>query len=221
MASATTLKSPVARPIAVFDFDGTIVDSLDVMIDEYNRVAARFRVKPLNRADMPRLRSLRANEALKEHNVSFWKLPFLVHTMRGAMRRHLASLPACEGMLPALRALVQAGGRCSVLSTNSSANIQGFLAQHDMHVFEHVVGGASMFGKASALRALIRRAGFDRDSVFYVGDEVRDVAAARAAGVRSVAVGWGYAARDALVSQNPDFLVDTPEQLLALLRPTA
>jgi phosphoglycolate phosphatase len=43
------------------------------------------------------------------------------------------------------------------------------------------------------------------------------VTAASAAGVRSIAVSWGYAAREALVAHEPDHLVDRPEQLVPLL----
>jgi phosphoglycolate phosphatase-like HAD superfamily hydrolase len=205
------------RPIAIFDFDGTLADSLDVVIDEYNRLAPRFRVKPVDRRELPRLRTLKGPTALREHNVSFWKLPFLVHTMRRALHERVTDLKPFVGIPDALQALAQAGCSCSVLSTNSTANIQHFLGAHKLSMFEHVAGGASMFGKAAALKKLIQRAKLDRARVHYIGDEIRDVAAAKAAGVRSIAVSWGYAQREALAALNPDHIVDTPAQLVQLL----
>lgn len=74
-----------------------------------------------------------------------------------------------------------------------------------------------MFGKPRALRRLIQRAQLNADAVYYIGDEVRDVTAASEAGVRSIAVSWGYAARDALVAHEPDHVVDRPGQLVSLL----
>lgn len=206
------------RPIAIFDFDGTIADSLELAIDQYNQVAPRFRVKPIERGSLRRLRTLTPREAMKEHNISFWKLPLLVRAMRKAMHDHVDRVQAIAGVVPALHSLSEAGCRCSILSTNSTANIARFLARHELSMFEHVAGGSSMFGKAAALKRLMRRTGLDARSVFYVGDEVRDVAAAAAAGVRSIAVSWGYADRNALLAEKPDHLVDHPTELVELLR---
>ncbi len=203
--------------IAIFDFDGTLADSLDIVIDEYNRIAPRFRVKPVDRADLPRLRALKGPAALREHRVSFWKLPFLVHSMRSALHARVADVRPFAGIPEALRALEQAGCRCSVLSTNSAANIERFMHAHQLKMFDHVAGGASMFGKAGALKKLLKRRGLDQARVHYIGDEIRDIAAAKAAGVRSIAVSWGYAQRTALAALNPDHIVDTPEQLVEIL----
>ena len=209
---------PQAGPTAIFDFDGTIADSLELAIAAYNRLAPRFGVKTVEPSELPRLRLLSGKEVLREHGVVFWKLPFLVRSMRLALREHMDTLQPLPNVAPALRALAAAGVRCCILSTNSSANIRRFLVNHDLHVFEHVAGGASMFGKARALRRLIRRANLDPRSTLYIGDEVRDLAAARAANIGSVAVTWGYAHRDALRARAPSYVVDTPDELLAIFR---
>ena len=50
----------------------------------------------------------------------------------------------------------------------------------------------------------------------YVGDEARDMEAARRAGVHSVGVTWGFNNRSALEKANPEKLVDKPKDLLKL-----
>jgi phosphoglycolate phosphatase len=107
------------------------------------------------------------------------------------------------------------------LSSNSSDNIREFLRRHQLDDFDLVCTASNVFGKAKPLRKLVRRAHWSAADVFYIGDEVRDVLAARDAGVRSVAVTWGYSARAALVSAEPEFLVDTPEELIDMLRRAA
>ncbi len=203
--------------IAIFDFDGTIADSLDFVLAQYNQLAPRFRVKPVVREELPRLRALPASAILKEHGVSFWKLPLLVATIRKTMRAHVEAIEPHEGIIEALRALAERGVRCSVLSTNSTENIQRFLAKHELRMFEHVAGGVGMSGKARALTRLMARAGVAAKDVVYIGDEVRDVEAATKAGVRSIAVSWGYTARDALVAHAPTHVADAPGDLVTLL----
>jgi phosphoglycolate phosphatase len=204
-------------PTAIFDFDGTIADSMELALSEYNRLAPRFRIKSVDRSDLPRLRTMKARAAMKEHGVSFWKLPFLVSSMRAAMHQHVDGLKPIEGVAEVLRALVARGCRCSILSTNSSANIARFLGHHQLELFEQVVGGSSVFGKARALKRLIRRGQLEASRVYYIGDEARDVDAATAAGVRSIAVSWGYADRAALAGHAPTHIVDQPADLLRLL----
>jgi phosphoglycolate phosphatase-like HAD superfamily hydrolase len=51
----------------------------------------------------------------------------------------------------------------------------------------------------------------------YVGDEVRDIVAARKAGVDVAAVSWGYNTREVLAKHEPDYLIERPELLPTLL----
>jgi len=55
--------------------------------------------------------------------------------------------------------------------------------------------------------------------MLYVGDEIRDIRAARKVGIAVAAVTWGFNSQEALAAENPDFLVDSPEKFLALCRP--
>jgi phosphoglycolate phosphatase len=206
--------------VVIFDFDGTIADSLQLVIQSYNRIAPLYRAKRVNIDDLPRLRREKAKAVLREHNIAFWKLPILVSHMRYAMGSRVDSVQPFEGIVDALRALRAAGVRCSVLSTNSSANIDRFLRRYDAQVFHPIAGGASMFGKARALRKLIAREGWRPDQVVYVGDEVRDIEAAQRAGIRACAVSWGYADPSALKAHAPWRLAERPEQLTQLLAAT-
>lgn len=62
-----------------------------------------------------------------------------------------------------------------------------------------------------------RRLGLAPEACWYVGDDLRDIEAGRAAGMVTVACGWGYCGAHAPSSWGADFLIDTPAELLALL----
>ncbi len=53
--------------------------------------------------------------------------------------------------------------------------------------------------------------------MFYVGDEVRDVVAARQAQVKSIAVTWGFNTLTALQQAQPHALIEQPQELLTIL----
>jgi phosphoglycolate phosphatase len=154
-------------------------------------------------------------EALRAQGVPLLALPRLASRVRERLRARMPVVRAFEGIEAALHALRAAGCRTGILTSNARENVEAFLGQHALPPFDHVSCGASLFGKPALLRSLIERAGADPPESVYVGDEVRDIAAAKAAGARSIAVTWGYAHRDALAAQAPDHLVEAPADLAA------
>lgn len=64
---------------------------------------------------------------------------------------------------------------------------------------------------------ILRRTGVAPDEALHVGDSAIDVQAARAAGIRSVGVTWGFRSREELVGARADAVIDRPDELLNLL----
>lgn len=62
-----------------------------------------------------------------------------------------------------------------------------------------------------------RRLGLPANQCAYVGDDLRDIQAARAAGMPSVAARWGYLGASPVEEWGADAVIDHPEQLLSLL----
>lgn len=84
--------------------------------------------------------------------------------------------------------------------------------------FLQIYGGVGVFGKGPALRQLLRDQNFDVTQAVYVGDELRDVEAAKSIGMRVVAVSWGFASRQNLEAAKPTGLADNPEELMRILQ---
>ena len=82
--------------------------------------------------------------------------------------------------------------------------------------FREIFGSDFHFSKKEKIDHALEKYGIPREQAFYIGDTVGDILEARAAGVRSVAVTWGWHDRERLVAVSPDFIVDTPEGLLSL-----
>lgn len=62
-----------------------------------------------------------------------------------------------------------------------------------------------------------KRIGVLPEHCWYVGDDLRDIQAGQAAGMTTIAAAWGYCGEAAPATWNADVLVDTPQQLFALL----
>lgn len=215
----STLAPPVEH--VIFDFDGTLADTFDHVFDLYNRTAAWLRLRRVSRDEVGHLRTLRPVETMRALSVPVWKVPILAWSVRRGLRARMREMSPFPGIDAALSGLRARGVRCSVLSTNSRDNIERFVTHHGLAYFHALAGGSSVFGKAGHLRRFLAEHGLDASRTVYVGDEVRDIEAARAVGLRCVSVTWGFSHRDALVAASPDLVVDSPEALLAALTDNA
>ncbi len=210
---------PAASQLAIFDFDGTIADSLSDVLAMYNQIAGQMGFRTVEDEHVPYLRTLGPREVAKELKVPFWRVPQIAAAVRKAMHARMDELRPFEGMVEMLHELWQRGVRTAIVTSNGHDNVSTFLTRHGIDRFEHVSCGVGLFGKASRLKKVTRAPEFAGLNTFYVGDEIRDVKAASTAGLRSVAVSWGYAERAALEAQRPDYLVHGPHELLSVLAP--
>ena len=204
-----------AKQAIIFDFDGTIADSLPAVIKVFEDLSKRpQRFTP---TEVEELRHLNLIEIAAALNIPKWKTPFLLFRGRGMMRHHLRSITLQPGMSELLPELARTHD-LYILTSNSRSNVQKYLSWHGLDgCFTGITGGASLLGKAPRLLQLLKRAGIDAEHTWYVGDEIRDIEAARAAGMPVVVASWGYNSRESLQKANPDALIDTVEELRKVL----
>lgn len=193
--------------LVLFDFDGTLADSLVVALDVYNGVARELGV-PVISADDAALRRMSPREALRSRGIPLWKVPRLVSAVRDGLRSRMDEIPLFPGIDAAVHALVGEGLRCGIVSSNARENVEACLGRHGVVDLEVLGAGTSLFGKASMLAKVLKKTGVAPANAIYVGDEVRDIVAAREVGMRSVAVSWGFADREALAQERPSAIVD-------------
>ena len=76
---------------------------------------------------------------------------------------------------------------------------------------------APILEKDRAIKELLSQQALAPDEMIYIGDEMRDVDACRKVGMKIIAVCWGFNSKAALERKSPDYLVESPEELLKLL----
>lgn len=199
-------EAPPAAPyaLAVFDFDGTLADSFPWFAGVLNGVADRYAFRRVRAGEEAMLRGLDARALLGHLGVARWRLPFIVRHMRRLAARDAACLPLFPGMADCLRQLAGGGVALAIVSSNREATIRRVLGPELSALITHWQCGAALFGKPRKLRAVLRRAGVPARRAVLIGDEMRDIEAARGVGMASAAVAWGYNAGAALRAAGPD-----------------
>lgn len=201
--------------LVIFDFDGTLADSMAAGLTIFNRLAPELGYAPV--ADIAAARHMTGRQFLRHHRIWFWRLPRLVRRFQAAAADEAHKLALFPGLADVLAGLHARGVRLGILSSNREDNIRRCLAANGVEgLFGFVVGYPKLFGKGKALRRLVRAERVPVGEVLYVGDEVRDIEAAKRAGVASAAVTWGFHADGLLKDAGPDHLLTDPRQLLEL-----
>lgn len=202
----------------IFDFDGTIADSMVVMTEAYNRAARIYGSDLITDNNIQQLRYMHARDVLQQLKIPYLKLPFVIFSTLSYFKTVIKDVKPFLFIPGILEQLVKDNYTLYVISTNSPENIQLFLKQHDIAVFKEILScGGYIFGKSEIIKKLLQKEQIDPKTSIYVGDEVRDIEAAHQAGVTSVAVGWGYNAPEKLKESRPDFLIENSQEFISLV----
>ncbi len=192
--------------IAAFDFDGTLADTMPWFNSILNTVADKYGFRKIDASEREQLRSREASEILKFLNIPLWKLPAIMAHVRSLMQEIDPSVQVFDGIPEALARLKANGLRLAVVSSNSVENVQRVLGAEPAALFDDYECGTDLFGKAAKIDRLLKQHGTPPERFLLVGDEMRDIDAARKAGVRVGSVAWGYNHVDALRGRGPDEL---------------
>jgi phosphoglycolate phosphatase len=199
----------------IFDFDGTIADSFHYVVDFLVEEAKHEKLSP---EDIEQYRGMSMVAIARRLGHPWWRLPSLLMKGRRKMHAVVRHMEPFDGMPDVIRKTHNEGHELFIVSSNSVYNVHAFLHKHRLHTyFLEIYGGISLFGKAPALRSLIKEQNFDVNNCVYVGDELRDVEASQSLGMRVVAVSWGFARTSDLEQLKPTALVHSPQELLRVL----
>ncbi len=210
---------PATLRLAIFDLDGTLVDSAPDLHAALDRLAARRGLAPYARPQVTEMIGDGA-KALVERALAARGQPYdpaaLAEFLADYEARSCETSRPFDGIEAALAALAASGWRLAVCTNKPIVATRRMLAELGLAPrFAHVVGGDSLPARKpdpAPVRALLAEAGVAAGAAVMVGDHANDILAARGAGVRSVFCAWGYG-RDC----GADARADRPEDLPGLL----
>ena len=208
-------------PVVLFDLDGTVVDSGGIILASMRHATRTVLARELSDRELLAHVGGPGLEA-QMHALDPARADELVAVYRAHNEPLHDTLEACTGMEHVLAALKQRGCRLGVVTAKRRTTVELAFAKLPLgHLFESVVGGDETERHKPDPEPLLvaaSRLGAEPDECAYVGDSPFDVRAAKAAGMYAVAVTWGRIHdRARLEAEQPDAIVDTAEELLAVL----
>lgn len=207
------------QKVIIFDFDGTIADTVEALVVIANRLAIEFDYPQITPEELGLLRNLTSREIIKYSGISVFKIPFLVKKVKGELKKKISELKPISGIKESLFILKEKDYRLGIITSNSEENVREFLKINNLDdVFEFIYSGVTIFGKTTIINNVLRQKQIKPSEAIYVGDETRDIEASQKANIKVIAVTWGFNNEEVLSKQNPDFVIRNPRELVDVIQ---
>jgi pyrophosphatase PpaX len=210
----------------LFDLDGTLIDSVRLILDSYHHTLDVHGFPPrtdehwLSGMGTPlrvQFRDWAHDPALLEQMIATYRDYNITHH-----DRMVSVYPGVPEVIKELRSLGLSMGL--VTSKNRVGAVRGLEHVGLMEFIDVIIGADDVVNPKphpEPVQLAAQRLGVGREGVVYVGDSIHDMQSGRAAGVETAAVLWGPFGRDHLEATEPDYWLETPTDLLQMIRPRA
>ena len=210
--------------LAVFDMDGTILDTLDDLTDSLNHVLDIFCMPRRTRREV---RSFMGNgiRRLIELGVPSGTPEDITDKVYLSFSDYYPDHCAIRtgpypGILSLIDTLRRHGMQTAVVSNKVDCAVQLLCAQYFPDAFDAVAGeqpGIRRKPCPDAVNHVLSVLGIPREEAVYLGDTEVDIRTAVNAGMDCIAVDWGFRDRSFLQGLHPTFLISSPEEAVRIL----
>lgn len=201
----------------ILDFDGTIAESLDFVIQTVIKRSGKYSYLKLDPGQVKTLVRGGSGKLIQFLKLEGSQISRLLDDIRDDLGANLLKIKTYENVPNTLLKLHQKGLKLGILTTNTKSNVENFLSKQKINYFDFIYSESGLFDKGKLISKALKENGLKTNETVYVGDEDRDILAAKEAGIKSVAVTWGLNSKLHLKSYKPDFVISKPKELLSII----
>lgn len=209
---------------AIFDLDGTLLDTLGDLCDSVNCAVMRRGFAAVTEEQTRQrvgngVRSL-IEQCIPENKRTRSMVDICLDEFRTAYQaRMMNRTQPYEGILPLLKQLHRMGVAVGVLSNKYDVAAKALIRHYFGDLVQITYGERPDTPRKpdpTSTLQLLRELGGDATTTLYIGDSAVDIQTAKNAGLTAVGVTWGFRSADELRAAGADALVDSPDALLSL-----
>ena len=201
----------------IFDFDGTLANTENVIFRVYNEIAKKYGYKEITHDYIDELKHQPIHNIIKDLGVPYLKVFSLIKKGQKLMKEYHKSMdPYEEDLKETLKILKSKLSYKGIISSNSKKNINTFLKNEKIDTMDFIIS-SPLFSKEIKINKLKKKLKLKDEDILYVGDEVRDIVSAKKANIDIASVTYGYNTKEYLSSENPTYFIDDLKELFNII----
>lgn len=206
--------------VILFNFNGTIVNTKLLAIDIFNEIAKKQGYKKISEEEVLHLSTLSIRDRCKKLNVPIYKMPLVGIAIKRRYQTFIPNLTPVLEISEMLKELKRQGYKLGFLTSNKKDATSKFLINNSINIFDYSHYTFNPFSKSKDISVFLKNNKLKKEEVIYIGDELRDIKAAKKNGLLCIAVAWGYDSLDLLKTGDADFVAKQPKDILDILSDT-
>ncbi len=196
----------------LFDFDGTIADTISAGLEIINSHAEKYGYKRLDGDINTHFSAL---QLVKLAEIKFWKLPYLIYQLKKKLAEKSDELKILSEAPELIKKLNDEGYELGILTSNSFKTVKAFLKKYELDsFFSFLRTDVSLFGKKKALKKAKK---VINKKIIYIGDELRDIEACRKNDIPIVSIPWGLNSFESLEEHNKGLVAKNANEAYNLI----
>ncbi len=210
--------------VAIFDLDGTILDTLD---DLKNSVNYALKKNSLPERSLSEIRSFVGNgiRILIEKSVPYETELKAVDSVFDDFKIHYKHHSAdntkpYDGIIETLKAIKHSGVKLAVVSNKADFAVQTLVDEYFPQLFDYSVGekdGVRRKPYPDSVLMVLKQFNCQKGEAVYIGDSEVDVETAENVGIDCIAVTWGFRDSEILEKLNPKYIISKPNEIFRII----
>jgi len=198
----------------MFDYDGVIADSQEILFDNFKKACHTHQYQVFDSMEsFLDMFDKNFYESLMDRGVPAEGITMICKSLS-------ENLALCKTPMkffadtPEMLSELARNNIVIIITSSISRAVEQNLQENNIKGVRDVIGAEKETNKVKKITRSMQD--YPDGSYYYIGDTKGDIIEGRKAGVKTIGVSWGWHGREKLQQANPDYLVDTPAELLAI-----
>ncbi len=201
------------KDIIIFDYDGVIADSFDVVLEIFNIICEKFSINKLKKDELREMYKQNFFECMKQKGMKKESMDEFDNDYKKTAKIKEDKVELFDGIKEVINKLSEKYN-LFIVTSNFKRIVENDLKRFNITKIKDVIGGDKEQSKTKKIKIIKEK--YKDSKIYFITDTIGDIKEGKKADIVTIAVSWGYHNKELLKKENPDHIVNSPEELLKL-----